>query len=144
MIDQRIFERGISFIGAKGVVFVGEKIVVYRRDEKAPNCPLCIDILGGGPEGDESPLETFIREVREEVSLDISKSDVVYARQYPSAMDPSREMYFFVAKLPVSFENKIKLGDEGLELFLMTPQEFLDRDDAIKSQQEKFRAFLNS
>lgn len=134
----------MSFIGAKGVVFVGEKIVVYRRDEKAPNFPFHIDIMGGGPEGDESPLETFIREVKEEVSLDISKSDVVYAKQYPSVMDPSREMYFFVVKLSVSFESKIKLGDEGLELFLMTPQEFLNRDDAIKSQQEKFATFLKS
>ncbi len=143
MIDPRIFERGISFFGAKGVLFVGDRIVVYRRDEKAPNCPLLIDILGGGPDGDESPLETFVREVREEVSLNISKSDVVYAKRYAIIKDPSKEMYFFVAKLPALFENKIKLGDEGFELSLMTPQEYLKRDDAIKSHQTKFQAFLN-
>lgn len=117
-------------IGSKGLVFIGDKVLVYRRDTKTDIHPLELDLPGGGPEGRETPFETFKREVCEEFGLTIEPADIVYARRYPSTMRPGMSAYFPVAKLPSDTETLIKLGDEGLEFLLMPIMEYVARTDA--------------
>ena len=117
-------------IGSKGLVFVGDNVLVYRRDTKTASHPLELDLPGGGPKGMETPFQTFKREVAEEFGLCIEPADIVYARRYPSAMLPGMSAYFPVAKLSSEAEIDIKFGDEGLEFMLMPIEEYVARTDA--------------
>ncbi len=128
-------------IGSKGLVFVGDKVLVYRRDDNTDDHPLELDLPGGGPEGSETPFETFRREVKEEFNLDIEEKHITYVRIYPSSLGNGRVAYYPVAKLPSSCEDKIRLGDEGKEYMLLSLDEYLRRDDAWDIFQERARDY---
>jgi 8-oxo-dGTP diphosphatase len=119
------------------LVFIGDDLVVYRRDNKAKLFPLHIDLPGGGPENNETPFETFQREVQEEFSVTVQKSDIIYVRKYPSKLEVGKYAYFPVAKLSPTVEAKIKLGNEGLEYMRMPLNTFLRLDDVWPGLQEK-------
>ena len=144
MIDQDIFNNDISFQGVKGLIFIGDKIVVFRRDNKTNNFPLQVDLPGGGREDNESPLETFKREINEEFGINIEKEDVVFSKKYPSILDSSKVAYFIVTRPLNINENEIVFGDEGLEFFLMTPKDFVSLSDGVKKQQEKVVEYLDT
>ena len=141
MIDQRIFEER-NFHGVKGVVFLHDKMLVYQRDTKTFNFPLCIDLPGGGKENHESPFETFKREVFEEFGITVNQSDIVYAKKYKSAFDQTKESYFIVTKPLNIKESDIIFGDEGLRFFTITPEEFLVLSNGIERQKKKVREYL--
>lgn len=144
MIDQNIFNKDIDFHGVKGLVFIGDKIVVFRRDTKTDNFPLMIDLPGGGREANESAFETFKREVNEEFGITIRKTDVVFSKKYQSVLNPSKEAYFIVTKPLDIKENDIIFGDEGTEFLLMSPQDFVNSNEGVKRQQDKVAHYLNS
>jgi 8-oxo-dGTP diphosphatase len=142
MIDKDTFNSDVDFNGTKGLVFIGDKIIVYRRDTKTSSFPLQIDLPGGGRENNESPFETFKREVREEFGLTIEREDISYSKKYQSILDPSKEA-FFMATRPLNTEEKdIIFGDEGLEFFLISPQDFVNLKDGVKRQQDKVAEYL--
>jgi len=143
MIESKIFEKDRNFHGVKGLVFINEKFIVYRRDNNTKNFPFYIDLPGGGKENDESAFETFKRETKEEFGIDINKDDIIYAKQYVSAMDSTKESYFIVVKTKNIKEEEIIFGDEGIEYFLLTPEEYLKLDDSIQRQKEKVITYLN-
>jgi 8-oxo-dGTP diphosphatase len=122
-------------VGSKGLVFIGDKVVVYRRDDKTDVHPLEIDLPGGGAIKGETPFETFRREVKEEFGLPIKPKDIVYARRYASTLVPGQFGYFPVAQLPASMEDKIVYGDEGLEYMLLSLDEYIALKDAWKAHQ---------
>lgn len=141
MIDQKIFEQR-NFHGTKGIVFIGEKMLVYRRDDKTNDFPLHIDLPGGGKENNETPFESFKREVKEEFGIEIKRGDVVYAKQYISVMDITKESYFIVTKPRDVKESEIVLGNEGLEFFLLKPEEYLKLSDGIGRHQAKVADYV--
>ena len=142
MIHENTYKK-VDFNGAKGLIFIGDKMIVYRRDDKTDYSPLCIDLPGGGREAEESPFDTFKREVKEEFGIDIEKDDVKYSCTIPSVMEPNKKSYFIVAKpLKVKAED-IVFGDEGIEWFLMSPNEFITRADGIERQQKRVNNYLN-
>jgi len=116
--------------GTKGLVFIGNEILVYRRDANAPTYPLYIDVPGGQAEKGETPYETFKREVKEEFGLEIQKTDIVYSKLYKSINQPDMHGWFAVAKLPAEMRSKIIFGDEGLEYMLVSLDQFLMSKDA--------------
>ena len=118
-------------------------MLVYRRDNKTDSFPLYIDLPGGGRENNESPYETFKREVKEEFGFKITKKDILYAKQYVSAMDASKESYFIVVRLNVT-EKDIVFGDEGLDFFLIETENYLKLNDAIRRQQNRVLDYINS
>lgn len=115
--------------GSKGLVFIGDKVLVYRRDRNTKTYPGCIDLPGGGPEPDETPFENYRREVKEEFGLCVNPEHIVYYKKYPSRLDRGKFAYFPVAKLPISEEKNIKFGDEGTEYILMSLDELLELKD---------------
>ncbi len=144
MIDKDTFNNEVDLNGTKGLVFIGEKIIVYRRDTETTSFPLQIDLPGGGRENNESPFETFKREVREEFGLTIEREDISYSKKYQSSLDPSK-VAFFMATRPLNIEAKdISFGDEGLEFFLISPQDFVNLEDGVNRQQDKVAEYLNS
>jgi 8-oxo-dGTP diphosphatase len=143
MIDKEAFTTNVPFHGSKGIIFIGEKIIVFRRDTKTNNFPLMVDLPGGGIEGKETPFETFARESFEEFGVVVIKEDVVYARQYPGVIDP-RQSFFFVTKPKNLIENDVVFGDEGLEWFCLDPREFISLSDGVPRQQERVQDYLSS
>lgn len=142
MLHENTFKK-VDFNGAKGLVFIGDKIIVYRRDQKTDIYPLFLDLPGGGREDDESPFDTFQREVKEEFGITIEKGDVYFSSTYQSGTDPSKESYFIVTK-PLKLNTAdVIFGNEGLEWFLMTPDEFIARPDGIKKQQKGVAKYLS-
>lgn len=130
--------------GSKGLVFVGDDLLLYRRDTNTNNHPLYIDVPGGGSRDGESPFETFQREVKEEFDLHISAEDIVYARRYASESHRDELVYFAVAKLPESAARHIRLGNEGIEYFLMSLDEYMARDDAWTEFQGRARDYVDA
>jgi 8-oxo-dGTP diphosphatase len=131
-------------VGSKGPVYVGEQVIVYRRSKDAPTNPGELDLPGGGPEAQETPFETFKREVYEEFGLEITREHIAYARRYPSVFTPGKFGWFVVAKLPAEAKDSIVFGDEGDEYMLMTDQAFLARTDAWAFLQDRTRDYLKS
>ncbi len=132
-------------LGSKGLVYIGDQLLVYKRDEKAPIAKLKIDVPGGGPKTeDKTPFETFKREVSEEFGLDISKDEIVHAKRMASVFEPGKFGWFAVAKLPAQAKDNIVFGDEGLEYMFMSEEEFLARDDAWDVYQDRARIYIKN
>lgn len=142
MIHEDTF-KSVDFHGAKGLVFFGDKLLVYRRDDKTSDYPGYIDLPGGGREGLESPWQTFQREIKEEFGLDIKHNDIHFSCTIPSELAPDRKSFFLVAKLPAQRARDIVLGNEGLGWRLLTPQEFISHPDGISRQQQRVEAYIN-
>ena len=143
MNDLFIYDSKTS--GSKGLVFIGDNVLVYRRDGKTSNYPLCIDLPGGGPRPNETPFENFKREIMEEFGLGISPEHVIYYKKYPSKIYLGKIVYFPVVKLPKKEEKNIKFGDEGLEFLLVSVDELLQFNDlAWPYMKERVRDYLES
>ena len=143
MIDQNIFNKNINFIGIKGMVFIDNKIIVIRRDNNTKIFPLCIDLPGGGREQEESPFETFKRELKEELNIDISKEDILSAYLYNDETYRDRLAFFVITKnLDIEKEDVI-LGDEGLEFKFIKPEEFINLNDSVPHLQLEVRKYLS-
>ncbi|MEI6346236.1 MAG: NUDIX domain-containing protein [bacterium] len=141
MIHENTFKK-VDFNGAKGLVFTGDKILVYRRDNKTSNSPLCIDLPGGGREGNESPFESFKREIREEFGIDVEKDEIEFSCTIPSVIEPDKKSYFIVAKTLKFKPEDVVFGNEGIEWMLMKPEEFIKRPDGIERQQKRVEKYL--
>ena len=138
------FEFDSLSTGTKGLVYIGDKVLVYRRDDKTTEWPLSIDLPGGGKENNETPFETFSREIHEEFSLTITKSAITYSKRYPSTLNKGKFGHFAVAKLGVEQKQLIQLGSEGIEYMLMTLDEYLVRKDAWPIFQKRSAEYQKS
>ena len=129
IMNQDFYKKDEHCSGVKGLVYIGDKLLVYRRDYNTDKYPGCIDFPGGGKDGDETPFENYKREISEEFSINVDEDDIVYVRQYPSVSKKDKHVYFPVAKLETKAEGEIALGDEGLEFSLISEDEYLAMDD---------------
>ncbi len=141
MIHKNTFKK-VDFSGAKGLVFIDDKILAYRRDAKTKVSPGCIDLPGGGREGNESPFETFEREVREEFGIQITQEQIIASFNQDSLIHPGTQSFFLVAKTSGIQARDIVFGDEGIEWMLLSPEEFIDRIDGIERQQKRVQKYL--
>ncbi|TRD22169.1 NUDIX domain-containing protein [Palleronia caenipelagi] len=116
-----------SFIGAKVALLWAGQIVTLLRDDRADiPFPGLWDLPGGGREGNETPLETALRETREETGLRVSPNLVRYRREYRSASGPA---VFFGADLYAP--PMLRKGSEGQALRLMPLGAFVSHPDGI-------------
>lgn len=125
-------------------MFIDDKILVYRRDHKTNNFPGLIDLPGGGRENNESPFETFQREVKEEFGIIVNEEELVFSCEFQSIIDRNKKSFFIVVKTKRFSSADIILGDEGIEWFLITPEDFINRSDGINHQQDRVRKYLSS
>ncbi len=132
-----------DFLGAHAAVFVGDELLVILRDD-SPSIPSpnCWDFPGGTRDDAETPIETLIREVREEVGLVISEQNICHAVRYQSRNQPDRINWFFVVQLDWSVRDQIVLGDEGQGWALMPPDEYLKRPNVVPSFPPQLIAWL--
>ena len=136
-----------DFLGSHAALFLGDKLLVILRDDftHIPS-PNCWDMPGGTAEPGEVPLETLLREVREEVSLELPPEAIVWSKFYPSHSQPGHWNWFYVARLPAETVDDVILGDEGQRWDLMTVEEFLSIKNVVPSFPPRLREWqeLNS
>ncbi|MFZ2252921.1 MAG: NUDIX domain-containing protein [Minisyncoccia bacterium] len=145
MVDPNTFsQNSIDFSGAKGLIFLKDKIILIRRDTKTTSFPLMVDIPGGAREISESPFDTFQREVFEELGIQIEKENIIYSKIYPSVIDPEKNRAFFLVTRELNINvSDIVFGDEGVEYLLLTPEEYVTLHDGIPGQQKRVADYLD-
>jgi 8-oxo-dGTP pyrophosphatase MutT (NUDIX family) len=62
-------------VGIAGTLLVTKDnhVLLQRRDGNAPRSPHKLSLFGGHAENDETSLETAVRELAEEISLDVTQ-----------------------------------------------------------------------
>ena len=85
---------------------------------------------------------TIKKEEKEEFGLNLLEKDVCYSKKYNSHLFPGEFSYFIVTKPSKIKEQDIVFGDEGLEYFLINPQDFINLVDGVKYQQERVANYL--
>ena len=84
-------DTGGDFDGAKAALFCGDRLVCLLRDDR-PDIPFPAmwDFPGGGREMGETPWQTLVREVAEEIGLTIHERHVRWHIVDDSASAPGR------------------------------------------------------
>lgn len=127
-----------EFHGAKAAIFIGQKLLVYRRDDKPGLAYANMwDFPGGGREGNETPEETLLREVDEEFGLRPSVETLIWKRRFRNPLDPTAWNWFFVMTLPEEAKEEIVFGDEGQEWCLMEWSDFDALPDRITTYSDR-------
>ncbi|MFS9224992.1 NUDIX hydrolase [Streptococcus parasanguinis] len=136
-------EARFEFTGCKIALFCGDKLLTILRDDK-PTIPWpnLWELPGGGREGDESPFECVAREVYEELSIQLSKADVIWFQIYPSMLDGNKKSVFLVGRLTQEQFESIIFGDEGQGYKLVSFEEFLTSDRVVPQLQERVRDYM--
>jgi len=109
MINSRLSEDGDSKEVVRSVTAMffhnGKLLMLLRDDKPGVVNPNVWGIIGGGIDGNETPLEAIKRESKEEIS--VAPSGLIYMGK------SSREKYRFFAYLTDIDKHQISLGDEG-------------------------------
>ena len=142
MLEDCIEER-FDFTGCKIALLCDGQVLTILRDDKATiPWPNLWELPGGGREGDETPFECAAREVYEELSIQLSKEDIVWSRIYPSMLDENKKSVFLVGQLTQEQFGNIVLGDEGQDFKLMSIEEFLTLDQVVPQLQDRVRDYV--
>ena len=136
-------EEQFGFTGCKIALLCGDKILTILRDDKETiPWPNMWELPGGGREGNESPFECVAREVYEELSIQLSKEDIIWSWIYPSMLDENKKSVFLVGQLTQEQFDSIAFGDEGQAYKLMSIEEFLNSKQAVPQLQGRLRDYL--
>lgn len=136
-------EARFEFTGCKIALFCGDKILTILRDDKETiPWPNMWELPGGGREGNETPFECVAREVYEELSIQLSKEDIIWSWIYPSMLDENKKSVFLVGQLTQEQFDSIVFGDEGQGYKLVSLEEFLTSDQVVPQLQERVRDYL--
>lgn len=129
-----------DFVGAKLALFIGGQLAVIRRDD-TPGLPYagCLDLPGGAREQGEMPEDCVLRELREELGLQLPRLALQNARFYTTPV----RAWFFSARLPAARADDIVFGDEGQDWALMDPWDFVKAEDAVPHFRGRVRGVLN-
>jgi 8-oxo-dGTP pyrophosphatase MutT (NUDIX family) len=82
------------------------KILLQYRDSGAPTQPLKWSFFGGSTDSDEESVEQgILREVKEELNLDISEEDLRLLGDEVHAEESERHIFFFEYTKPITWED---------------------------------------
>jgi 8-oxo-dGTP diphosphatase len=134
-----------DFDGAKLALISGGRILTMMRDDK-PGIPFpgMLDLPGGGREGEETPVETVVRETFEEFGLVIDPDAIVFRKQSRSVLDGRKPNWFFGAVTARFDPGAVRFGDEGQGWEMMALDAFLAHPRGIPHLQDRVRDFLRS
>ena len=136
-------EARFEFTGCKiALICEGQILTILRDDKETIPYPNMWDLPGGGREGNETPFECVAREVYEELSIQLSKADVIWFQIYPSMLDGNKKSVFLVGRLTQEQFESIIFGDEGQGYKLVSFEEFLTSDRVVPQLQERVRDYV--
>lgn len=128
------------FTGAKLAILVGDRLVAILRDDIATiPFPNHWDLPGGGREGDETPVETVLRETQEEIGISFAPGDLIWSEAYP--VDAATE-WLFVTEQPHFTPDQVRFGNEGQYWRLVTIDWFLCKARAVPHQPGRLRNYV--
>ena len=132
-----------DFDGAKVALFLGDRLIVIRRDDK-PDIPYpdMWDFPGGGRDPGETPFQTVAREAHEEVGLILPPAAVMWQHRARRASD-GLIIWYFVARLPPSAETDVVFGDEGQFWRMADVNEVLQWPDVAGALQQRLALWLS-
>ena len=135
----------MEFEGAKIALYFGEKLIVYLRDDK-PGLVFANmwDFAGGGREGNETGFECAGRELQEEFGITLRPEAILYEKIFPAMINKEKHSYFFVAEVTQGEVDNISFGEEGQRWVFMTPEEFLNHEDAIPDLKDRLQDYLDN
>ena len=133
----------IDFHGAKVAFFIGNEILVYRRDNK-PDIPFpdMLDLPGGGRENDETGAECAVRETFEEFGIRVQASALTLVDEYENWRGEGKQALFYVGSLTEAQIGKIEFGDEGQNWQIMDVKIFLESDQAVPHLKQRVKSYL--
>ncbi len=121
-----------DFDGAKAAVLLGERLLAYRRDDRAGLIwPGLWDFPGGGREAGESPDQTLGRELAEEFGLDLARGQIVWRDRIDRGPLGRGAVWFMVVRFPAAETQRIRFGAEGQYWRLFTPAAFMALSDVV-------------
>ncbi|MGL0949207.1 NUDIX hydrolase, partial [Vibrio vulnificus] len=131
------------FKGCKLVVHCNEQIITYKRDNiSSISYPNCWDLPGGGREGNETPEDCALRELKEEFGIELCPSRIHYKQKVESHTGFGYA-YFLAVTITESELREIQFGDEGQYWKLMDIETYLALPDAVPSNQQRIKGYLN-
>ena len=140
---MELLDSRIDYTGCKiALICDGQILTILRDDKETIPWPNLWELPGGGREGDESPFECVAREVYEELSIQLSKEEVIWSGIYPSMLDGNKKSVFLVVKLTQEQFESIIFGDEGQGYKLVSFEDFLTSDRVVPQLQERVRDYV--
>jgi len=120
-----------EFTGCKLAYLYNGQLLVYRRDNIAAiPYPDMWDFPGGGREGDESPEDCVLRELREEFAIDMPAARLFFRKRVVNHLTNGCSWFFIALGNSAEIEN-IAFGDEGQYWRLISIDEFLSSADSM-------------
>lgn len=118
------------------------EVFVQRRSEKAKRAPGKFGFFGGHLEAGETPEQALIREMREELSINLSEFPYLWLSEFPFERDGEQiNKYVWYLKTEPDFESKIKIAeDESGHWF--APKDFLQLENRLKHDSEVLEVFI--
>lgn len=86
------------------------KVLLHKRDNNTAINPNRWAFFGGTNEGDESPVDTFIREIYEELNVSLKKDNVIELCNYLNEERMTWRNVFFVKNKLDKSEMKLQEG----------------------------------
>lgn len=117
----------------------GRYLLQLRDDVPNINYPGKWGLFGGGSEGDETPKQAAVRELKEEIGVDVLESDLVEFKHY---FCQGKESYIFLMSFPYD-ENELTVL-EGAACKYYTIDEILALTDAAPTVKIIFRMLRNA
>lgn len=138
-----------DFAGAKVALFVGDRLLITLRDdfEGLPYRGLW-DFPGGGREPGETPEQTVLREVHEEVGLIVPEAALIWKRFYPAnylrgTAKAGAQVCFFVARVPEEMGRDVVFGDEGQGWAFVSLKGFMGMPHVVPSYAARLQDWLD-
>ncbi len=142
-MSERGPEEPTEFVGAKVALINDGRVLTLLRDGP-PNkhFPNVWDLPGGSREVGEQPMQTLVREVREELGIDIKPSEIIWEYAYPSAIDDGQTVYFMVSGITDEQLRSIVFGDEGEGWQMLHLEEFINHGNVVPGLQQCLKKYL--
>lgn len=102
------------------------------------------DLPGGSREVGEQPMQTLVREVKEELGIDIKTSEIIWEDAHPSAIDDGQTVYFMVSGITDEQLRSVVFGDEGEGWKMMRLEEFINHSNVVPGMQQRLKEYLQS